>query len=336
MLGAHLLYDLTKAGTKVRALKRKNSDPEAVRKIFSWYSDEADRLFRQIEWLEGDLLDVDSLRAGLEGIDTVIHAAAKVSFDPADRVNLLHENIQGTIHLVELAKEFGIKRFCHVSSIASLGEQTPGIPMDEDFAWRNDGKRSAYAESKFQSEMEVWRGIHEGLNCVIVNPSVIFGPGNWHNGSPRFFTTVRNGMKFYPSGGTGFVDVRDVSRAIIGLLSEDTWESVRNQRYLLSAENLSYREVFSRIADSLNRPRPRIEAGRFLLQTGWRIAALAAFLTGKSPALTRDTARSSIRTSLYDGSKITRTIDFNYTPVAKTIEDIGRIFLADQTPVLKF
>lgn len=327
MLGAHLLLDLTKSGVNVRALRRKNSDLATVRKIFSWYSDEADWLFQKIEWVEGDLLDKTDLREAINGADTVIHAAAKVSFDPRDRETMLYENLEGTANLVDLAIEFKIPRFCHVSSIAALGGQDTGFPVNEYFSWQNDRKRSAYSESKFLAEMEIWRGIQEGLSAVIVNPSVILGAGNWNSGSPRLFQTVRDGLKFYTTGSTGFVDARDVSKAIISLVQSTEWEAIKNQRYVLSAENHTYREIFDWIAEALHQPKPAFRANRFLLNIGWRASRLVSRVTGKTPALTRDTARSSLKITDYDGSKITGTIDFNYTPIEKTIQEIGRIYL---------
>jgi len=333
MLGAHLLVDLTKRGEQVKALRRKNSDLKHVRKIFSWYSYEAERLFGQIEWVEGDILDRISLRAAMEGADTVIHAAAKLSFDPRDRETVLYENVEGTANLVDLALELNIQRFCQVSSVAALGNQDFGIPVNEDLSWKNDDQRSAYSESKFQSEMEVWRGIEEGLNAVIVNPSVILGPGKWESGSPRFFHTMHNGMKFYTDGSTGFVDVRDVSLAIIGLLQSKKWESIKNQRYVISAENLTFREVFDCIAVALNQQKPTIRANRILLQLGWRASRLVSLLSGREPTLTKETARSAGTISAYDGSKIIRTIDFSYTPIEKTIQDIGRIFVDEREKV---
>ena len=328
MLGAHLLFDLTNSGSRVRALRRKNSDLEQVRKIFSWYSDDADRLFGQIEWVEGDVLDKPGMLEALVGVDTIIHAAAKVSFDPRDHATMLHEKEKGTANLVDLALELNIPRFCQVSSVAALGDYQPGVPVDETFSWKNDRQRSAYSESKFLSEMEVWRGIQEGLSAVIVNPSIILGPGNWNNSSPRLFKTIGQGLKFYTSGITGYVDVRDVSLAILLLLKSEDWETIKNQRYILSAENHTYQEIFNRIAVALNRPKPSIRASRLMLNLGWRVSRMISLLTGGQPTLTKETARSSIKVSEFNGSKITRVIDFVYTPIAASIKDIGRIYLS--------
>jgi dihydroflavonol-4-reductase len=312
MLGAHLLLDLS-----------------TVRKIFSWYSDEADRLFRQIEWVEGDMLDVGSLREHMFGITTIIHAAAKVSFDPRDHDRMIYENSMGTANMADLALDCKIPRFCHVSSIAALGSQETGFPVNEYFSWQNDRKRSAYSESKFQSEMEVWRGIQEGLQAVIVNPSVILGAGNWNSGSPRLFQTVRDGLKLYTTGSTGFVDARDVSRAIITLVQSGEWEAIKNQRYVISAENHTFREIFDWIAEALNQSKPTFRANRLLLNIGWRASRLVSRFTGKTPVLTRETARSSLKITDYDGFRITGTIDFTYTPIEKTIQEIGKIFLTN-------
>jgi len=129
MLGAHLLLDLTRSGVKVRALKRKNSDLATVEKIFSWYTEDAEKLFRQIDWVEGDLLDRLSLKKAMDGADYVIHAAAKISFLPSDRIAMLHENVEGTANLVDAALTLKVKRFCHVSSIAALGDHDSGLPV---------------------------------------------------------------------------------------------------------------------------------------------------------------------------------------------------------------
>ncbi len=332
MLGARLLLDLTGRGEKVRALKRNSSDTAFVRKFFSWYTTDFESLLARIEWIDGDLLDPDSIRPALAGVDKIFHCAAMVSFDRHDHEKMLINNIEGTIHLTELALEAGVARFCHVSSIAALGSAAPGIAVNESHAWQNDRTRSAYSESKFQSEMEVWRAIYQGLNAVIVNPSIILGPGKWNSGSPQLFSSVQKGMKFFTQGGTGFVDVADVSAAIIGLMFHPEWETLKNSRYLLNAENLAFADLFGRIADRLDKPRPSIATGKFLLGAAWRLAALVSRFTGKKPAITRETARSAAKLSFFDGSKITEAIGFRYTPIDETLDSIAAIFRKEHLP----
>jgi dihydroflavonol-4-reductase len=331
MLGARLLLDLTSRGEKVRALKRASSDIAFVKKFFSWYSPDYESLFNHIEWFEGDIFDRESLRPVLKDVNKIFHLAATISFDPRDREQMIFNNVEATVSLVELALEEKIERFCHVSSIAALGSSAPAVPVNEDHAWKNDPNRSAYSESKFQSEMEVWRAIYQGLDAVIVNPSIILGPGKWETGSPKLFQTVHKGMKFYTKGSTGFVDLADVSRAMIELMFHPDWENLKNNRFVLNAENLSFRELFNQIADRMDRKRPSIFAGSFLVGIAWRLSALTSFFTGKPAAFSKETARNANKTIQYDGSKIVKAIGFEYTPIKNTIASIADIFIKDHS-----
>lgn len=331
MLGAHLLLELTRNQLPVRAIRRPASDLTTVRKIFAWYSEDPEKWLSRIEWVEGDLTDPESLFRLMKGADAVIHAAARVSFDPREKEEMIAGNVQTTALLTEVALELGITRFCHVSSIAALGEGEDEIPVTEELTWKNDRRRSAYSESKFQSEMEVWRAVEEGLPAVIVNPSVILGAGNWDKGSPALFKIAHDGMKFYTPGQTGFVSAQDVAAAIVLLIRSDRWDELKGRRYLLSAENLSYRSLFDQMARSVNRPSARFKASRWMVALAWRSSGLLAKFTGHAPALTRDTARSSFRKTLYDGSAITRAIHFQYTPIDETISALGKLYLADLT-----
>ncbi len=333
MVGAHLLFDLTSRGEKVRALKRPGSSLSRIEKIFSYYRSDYQDLLRNIEWVEGDLLDKDNLCDLLTDIDQIYHVAAIISFDPHQRETMIHNNCQGTANLVDLAISLKIPRFCHVSSISALGSPPEGIEASEDHPWRNNEDHSAYAESKYLSEMEVWRAILEGLDAVIVNPSVILGPDNWRTGSSLLFSMVWRGLKFYTKGVTGFVDVRDVTSAMIRLMDEKVWNCVKNQRYILNAENISYHDFFVQIADCLNVKPPKFFAGKTLPKIAWRLSAIKSFLTGTRPSFTRETARSSNRISYYNGSKICRTIGFEYTLIPLVIKNISALFLKDLVSV---
>lgn len=329
LIGSHLLHRLVSSGQKVKALKRKTSNLKQVKKTFSYYSENAEELFRQIEWVNGDILDFYGLEKLLKGVDEVYHCAAIVSFNPKERTQMIRNNVDGTANLVNASLENGVKKFCHVSSVAALGKAENGYLVDETTNWVPAKRNSGYSESKFFSETEIWRGIEEGLDAVIVNPSIVLGPGNWNSGSPQIFKTVWDGMKFYTRGITGYVDVNDVVDAIVQLMDDENFHKYKNQRFLLSAENWSYQNVFSQIADAFEKPRPKYHASPFLLAFVWRAAAFYGLISGNPSAITRETASSSASIRKFDGSKITQELDFKYRPVSESIQKTAKFFLKD-------
>ncbi len=329
LVGAHLLFELTKAGKRVKALKRETSNLEQVLKTFSYYTRNAQKRFNQIEWINGDILDYYSLEKILAGITEIYHCAAIVSFVSNERQQMISNNVEGTANLVNAAIQNEVKKICHVSSIAALGKSSNGTLVTEETNWIPSRKNSGYSESKFFSEVEIWRGIEEGLEAVIVNPSIIFGPANWESGSAKIFKTVYDGMKFYTKGITGFVDVNDVVKPMIQLMDDANFESSKNQRYLLSAENLSYQDVFSQIADATKKPRPKIWASDFLLGFVWRAASFASWFTRKPSLITKEAATGRNAINRFDGSKITRSINYDYLPISESIKKTSRLLLKD-------
>ena len=329
LVGAHLLFELLKKGNKVKALKRKTSKLQQVHKTFSYYTENPDELFEQIEWVDGDILDYYSLEKLLVGVNEIYHCAAIVSFDSKERKKMISNNVEGTANLVNAAIENGIKKICHVSSIAALGKNADDEPVTEETNWIPSKKNSGYSESKFFSEAEIWRGIEEGLDAVIVNPSIILGPANWNSGSAKIFKTVHDGMKFYTKGVTGFVDVHDVINPMIQLMDDANFEGCKNQRYLLSAENLSYQNIFTQIAEQLDKPIPTIWATDLILAMVWRVAKFASWFTRKTPFITKEAARGSNEINNFDGSKISQQIAYRYLPISESIKKTCRFFLND-------
>jgi len=326
LVGAHLLYKLTLAGKKVKALKRKTSNLQQVLKTFSCYSETPQKLFNLIEWVDGDILDYFALEKILEGVTEIYHCAAIVSFDSKERQKMISNNVEGTANLVNAALENKVKKICHVSSVSALGRLDNQQLITEETNWVPSKKISGYSESKFFSEVEIWRGIEEGLDAVIVNPSIIFGPANWETGSAKMFKTVWDGMKFYTKGITGFVDVKDVVRAMMLLMDETNFELAKNQRYLLNAENLSYQNVFYQIADAIEKPRPKIYASDFMMDFAWRVLRIVSLITRKPPLISRETAASSRAVNNFDGSKIVKQFNFEYRPISETIQQTA-VFL---------
>lgn len=331
LVGAHLLFELCSKEKKVRALKRPTSNLNQVLHTFAYYTDKSRQLFDKIEWVDGDILDYYSLENLLSGISEIYHCAAIVSFDSKERQRMISNNVEGTGNLVNAAIENGVKKICHVSSIAALGKTQNGQSVTEETNWVPSKKNSGYSESKFFSEAEIWRGIEEGLDAIIVNPSIIFGPANWETGSAKIFKTIWDGMKFYTKGVTGFVDVFDVVRPMIALMNDENFEICKNQRYLLSSENLSYQEVFTQIADVLQKPKPTIWATDFLMGFVWRAATFASWLTRKPSLITREAATGRNAVNNFDGSKVTRQIGYEYLPVSESITRTALLLKKDMS-----
>ena len=315
-VGAHLLLELLKNNQKVKAIKRNNSNLNLVKRIFSYYKEDVETLLSQIEWVDGDVLDVLSLQESMENVEKVYHCAAVVSFSPKDRDNLFKTNIKGTANVVNTALQTRIKKLCFVSSIAAIGRSESNELTSESTEWKSSKRNSTYAISKYEAEKEVWRGIEEGLNAVIVNPSVILGPGDWNNGSAKIFDTLKNGTKFYTEGVNGFVDVRDVASVMYQLMESE----IVNERFIVSSENLSYRELFTLILNEYGIKPPTIKALGILLEAAWRFEKLRGGLLKTRPLITKETVNTAQNQYFYSTEKLQNAIDFKFTPVKEIIK----------------
>ena len=321
LVGSHLLYELTRKGHKVKALLRPGKKPYETRKLFNCFSAENEHLIDQVEWIEGDVLDPYSLKQAMQDVDYVYHCAAMISFNPRELKAMLAVNVEGTANVVNACLENGIKKLCHVSSIASLGQAEKGEMIDENAKWKTSRINSGYAVSKYGGEREVWRGIEEGLNAVIVNPSVIIGAGCHRKSTNKLFHNIENFLPYYISGINGYVDVRDVVNAMI-LLMEST---VSSERFVLNSENISLREFFTKAADILGRPRPRIALnGRIMNIVAW-LDEMRGRLTKSTPLLTRENVRASMSKSYYSAEKFKSAFKFTFIPITDSLTEAFRI-----------
>lgn len=328
LTGSHLLFELAQKGYNIRAIKRANSSVDFVRKIFSLYASTIDDLFNNIEWVDADLLDYPTLLEATKDIETVYHTAAIVSFNPNDAISISETNIRGTANLVDACVQNGVKTLCHVSSIASLGEPNEQGVIDESCLWTKSKGKSAYAKSKFYGEMEVWRGAEQGLRVIIVNPSIILGPGRWNSGSGQLISRIYKGMPFYTEGVTGYVDVRDVAKALM-FLSEN--KEINNERFILNSQNLSYKEVFTEIAQSLQRKPPYIEIKPWMIKIAYPIIKVLGAIIGKGSAISKENLNSTFSKTFYSSEKIKTRIGFNFIPISDTIKLIGQVYQQDLT-----
>lgn len=306
LIGSFVVRKLLAQNYYVRALRRKESD-------LSLLQDVAHR----IEWVEGDINDVKLLDKSLQGIDSVVHAAALVSFVPSEKNKMLHVNVQGTANMVNASLNNGIKKFVHISSIAALGRKKNTTLVNEETYWENSSYNTTYASSKYLAELEVWRGMEEGLQGFIVNPSVVLGPGDWNSGSSKLFKYVWDESLFYTAGEMNFIDVRDVSEIICQLMGV---EKANGERFILNSAKMTYKDIFFKIADEFGKKRPRYEAGFFLSEVAWRMEGIRSLLTGSKPFITRETARLSRHSFNYDSTKISKLLNYKFTPPEETIQ----------------
>jgi len=317
LVGSHLLFELTKTGKKIRALKRESTNLFWVREVFSYYdSINSNEYFNQIEWVDCGLDDMGGLIKSLNGVTCVYHCAAMVSFDPSDKGKMLSTNVDGTANLVNACLDKGVTRFCHCSSVAALGQVESGKVVEEKNVWKTSKTNSQYSISKFGAEREVWRGAEEGLDVVVVNPSIILGPGDTSRSSSKIFENIVKGLKFYTSGKTGFVDVRDVARAMVQL----TESSIKSERFIINSQNLSYKEFFEILAKHAGVKPPSINAGAFLLGMAWRVDWLKSKITRRPPLITKETAASALKNTLYSSQKLADALNFKFL----SIDDAAR------------
>lgn len=304
LLGSHLVQELVKQDKKVRAIYR-NEIPA--------------NMPDGIDWVKGDILDPLSLEDAMKDVEQVYHCAAMVSFNPKKKEILYKTNVEGTANVVNACLNANIKKLLFVSSVAALGKTKGTKLIDEKMNWAEDGDNSEYGKTKYFAEKEVWRGIAEGLNTVIVNPVIILGAGDWEKGSSEIFKSAYNQFPWYSTGASGFVDVKDVVRAMI-LLMQGT---PHNERFIICAENLSFKEVFSGITKSFHKRPPFLKVTPFLANIVWRLEAIKASITGKEPLLTKETARSALSIAKFNNAKfLTYAPNFDYTPINVSIERI--------------
>lgn len=314
-LGQHLVRYLSGKGEAVRATYHQHPPSKALQQL------------PDINWVPCDILDISALENVMEGVTEVYHCAAIVSFDPRKRDMMMHLNIEGTTNIVNQCIEQGIKKLVHVSSIASLGRKSDSNKeITETDEWEESKYNSAYAKSKYYSELEVWRGIAEGLNAVIINPGIILGTGNWDEGSANIMRIVNQEFPFYTKGVNAWVSAADVVKAMYLLMKSD----VTGERFILSEGNYGYRDIFNTMAKALNKKPPHIKVSSTVTQLMAQLYMLKSVLSGSAMTITRETARNANGVYHYNNEKLMRYIpEFRYEPVNEAINGMARAFKAE-------
>ncbi|WP_439558828.1 NAD-dependent epimerase/dehydratase family protein [Dyadobacter sp.] len=320
LVGSNVARRFIQEKHKVVALVR----PGADRSLLAGIED-------QITWAEGDILDLGSLEKAIEEADCVVHTAAVVSFVPADRKMMYKVNVEGTANVVNVCLKYQTRKLCFVSSIAAIGRPDPRkaaadaeVVLDENHRWEDSPENSDYAKTKHFAELEVWRGIAEGLNAVIVNPTLILGGGDWNKSSTQIFRYIYQQKPFYTDGLANYVDVEDVAEIVVRLLHSD----ISGERFLLNAGSISYKNLFYMIADAMNKKRPSFRVGAGLAGVIWRVEAVRTWLLGTKPLITKETARSAARKVTYRNEKIKNALNFDFQPIEKTVKRVSETLLA--------
>ena len=322
LLGSYLLLELTKRNESVRALRRDTSSMDVIKNVFKTYFEEDwEKYFEKIEWVNGDILDIVSLQGAMNEVDYIFHSAGYVSFQPEDKKKLFQINQQGTANVVNAALKKNVKKLIYVSSTAALDKPDNDNVHKEDQTWSNSKSATHYGKSKYLGELEAWRGYEEGLDVVIVNPSIILGYGDYSKGSTKLFTKVYNGLKFYTGGTGGFVDVKDVVEVMLQLMNSD----IHGRRFIVNAEDVRFKQIFELIAKAFDKPAPKWRANPFMAGIYWRLEWLKSKLTGQQAIVTRETSKAGQRHSYYSNQKIKETLGYQFIPIQDTIHEIASI-----------
>ena len=305
LVGSHLIQQLVKQGLPVRAIFRNEIPPVSGTE--------------KVEWVKGDILDVPSLEDAMQNVDQVYHCAAIVSFSPAQKERLNKTNIEGTANVVNACINGGVKKLLFVSSVAALGRIREDKPIDESMNWTPETSNSEYGKTKFMAELEVWRGMGEGLDVAIVNPVIILGAGDWFGGSSGIFKSAYDEFPWFTEGMSGFVDVLDVVNAMITIMQS----TVKGERFIVSGSNALYKDVFTSIAKGFHKKPPYKKVTPFLAGIVWRLEAIKAKFSGKDPMLTRETAKTAQAKVSFNNSKLLKQFpEFRYTDLEHSIERI--------------
>ncbi|MCJ8166986.1 NAD-dependent epimerase/dehydratase family protein [Pontibacter sp. E15-1] len=301
LIGTFLIPALLQQGHQVRALYR--GQVPAIRGA------------GQVHWQEGDVLDPTFLREALQGVRYVFHCAGLVSYAPQDEAALKQVNIEGTANIVDACLEHPEIKLCHVSSIAAVGRPKGTSVLTESNKWDAAEEHSAYASTKYWGELEVWRGVAEGLNAVIVNPSIVLGPADWDRSSTQLFKYAYNEHPFYTGGSANFVDVRDVVAAMLQL----TFSDISGERFILNAGLLSYKSFFEQAASCFGKKAPNTKVPPLVAEVVWRLEHVRARLTGARPLITKQTARVAAKSHAFSSQKVCDALGFSFRPVAESI-----------------
>jgi len=317
LLGSFIVRKLLQQNEPFIALKRNGSDTSLL-----------DDVKQKINWRDADIQDTVTLSEAFKDASRVIHTAAIVSFNPSRADEVMDINVVGTRNVVNVCLAMGIKRLVHVSSVAALGRQKGQQVVTESNKWTETPFNSVYASSKYQAELEIFRGQEEGLSTVIINPSLILAGANWNQSSAQLFKYVWGQRPFYIDGVLNYVDVEDLSDLIYALLNSE----LEGERFIASAGKISYKDFFEKIANQFNKKPPSIKLTKNFLKIGAMVERFRTRIAGGEPAITRETARLAGSDFVFENKKIKNKLNFEFQPIDKTLQRCCGYYLAKMAP----
>ncbi|MBA5628616.1 NAD-dependent epimerase/dehydratase family protein [Moheibacter lacus] len=311
LIGSFLLLELSKKGKQIRAMKRKNSDLEAVKNLFLEFSDLES--FQKIDWVESDLLDIPDLEKHFDGVETIYHAAASVGFDDRSRKQIHEINVKGTENLVNLAIAKTIPNFVYISSIAVLDEIPGEKIITEKSKFDAERIHSEYAISKKKGEMNVWRGSQEGLKVLVVHPSVVIGSLDGNRASERLFQLAGKKKAFATAGLTGYVDVRDVAFAMVELVEKNKW----NEAFILNSGDESFLNVFNHLRKAKNLGEAKL-VSKGKLKLAKFLSQISRIFGG--PYMSQASYHALTGNVVYSNEKIKKEIGMEFIPIEEALD----------------
>lgn len=322
ILGAHTICILLQKGLQVRAVKSDKSDMLRFKKIMGYYFSDSDNLFDEIDWVDGDPFDRESVMEILDGVDYVFNCSIPLFFGLRKHEDMIADSVQATALLVDCAKEMGVKYFCHVSNVQALGEEPEMREITEDSPRDPKTKYTGFSQASFLCDMEVWRGFEEGLSGSILNTGLIIGPGDWTKDSSAIIQRIAKKFRFYTKGVTGFVGVKDVVRCMLSV----TKQNILKERFIVVSQCMSFADLLFTIADTLDVKRPKFHVCKsmlFCLKLWYRIKYL---FTRRNPRLNDDFISLITDFKLYSNEKSINTIVAGYEPIEQVVKDVCVVY----------
>jgi dihydroflavonol-4-reductase len=311
-IGNVLIRELVQAGEKVRALVLKGEDLSPI-------------LGLGVEIVEGDILDRESLFRATEGITDVYHMAGMISIKPGQEEILYRINVQGTKNVVDACLRNGVRRLVYTSSIHAYRYYSKNMVLNEEVPFSPDKALGEYGKSKARATMEVFEGIRNGLDAVIVCPAAVIGPYDYRPSKlgQLFLKFIMGKFRFIPKASYNFVDVRDVAKGAILACKN----GVCGESYILCGEELTFGRLFARVEHLIHRTFRKVAVPIWLCKLGAFFLAMGNAFSSKEPLFTRESVTVLESCQRMNYSKAKNLLGFNPRPLMDTVRDTVAWFM---------